>query len=62
MLVRGNAASSVRKTLEMVKRASRTGGPWHVYNWKVVFCLGQGTDHVDWRNEHLWTYIDGVAY
>jgi hypothetical protein len=62
VLVRGNAASSVRKALEMVKRASRMGGRWHVYNWKVVQCLGNGMDNLDWGNEHLWTYIDGVAY
>ena len=62
VLVRGNAANSVRKVLEMVKKASRMGGRWHVYNWKVVQCFGEGMDNVNWGNEHLWTYIDGEAY
>lgn len=62
VLVRGNATITVRKTLEMVRRASRMGGRWHVYNWKVILCLGDGTSVVDWTNEHIWTFVDGVAH
>lgn len=53
--------SSVRKVLGMVRQASSFGGQWHVYNWKIVRCI-HGDTETNWRNEHLWTYIDGIAH
>jgi hypothetical protein len=52
---------SVRTVLGMVKNASIAGGKWHVYNWKIVNCIKNGRN-VNWRNEHLWTYINGYVY
>jgi hypothetical protein len=54
-------SSSVRKVLAMVKRASIFGGRWHVYNWKIVRCINGDSD-INWRNELLWTYVNGNVF
>ena len=61
VLVDRQHGSSVRKVLGMVKRASISGGRWHVYNWKIIRCI-KGDSNTNWKNEHLWTYIDGNPY
>ena len=52
---------SVRAVLGMVRNASVLGGRWHVYNWKIINCMN-GDTNINWRNEHLWTYINGNVY
>jgi hypothetical protein len=54
-------SSSVRKVLAMVKGASIFGGRWHVYNWKIVRCINGDAD-INWRNELLWTYVNGNVF
>ena len=61
ILIDRQHGSSVRKVLEMVRRASTSGGRWHVYNWKIIRCI-KGDSNINWKNEHLWTYIDGNPY
>jgi hypothetical protein len=61
VLVNRNHPPSVRTVLGMVKNASVAGGRWHVYNWNLVNCMN-GNNNINWRNEHLWTYVNGNVY
>jgi hypothetical protein len=61
VLVDRQHGTSVRKVLGMVRQASTFGGRWHVYNWKIIRYI-KGDSNVDWKNEYLWTYIDGNPY
>lgn len=60
VLVDGHHGEIVRKVLGLVKKASLIGGKWSVYNWKIVQCI-KGDTNVDWRDEHLFTYIGGFV-
>jgi hypothetical protein len=53
---------SVKKALRMARRASSFGGRWHVYHWEVVKCMNGGDSRVNWKNQLLWTYVDGEAH
>ena len=61
VLVDRQHGTSVRKVLGMVRQASASGGRWHVYNWKIIRYI-KGDSNVNWKNEYLWTYIDGNPY
>jgi hypothetical protein len=61
VLVDGRNGEMVRKILGLVKQASLIGGKWYVCNWKIVWCIN-GNNNLDWRNEILYTYVDGNVY
>jgi hypothetical protein len=61
ILVDGRNGEMVRKVLGLVKQASMIGGKWYVCNWKIVRCIN-GNNNSDWRNELLYTYVNGNVY
>jgi hypothetical protein len=61
VLVDGRNGEMVRKVLGLVRQASLVGGKWYVCNWKIVWCIN-GNNNLDWRNELLYTYVDGNVY